>query len=88
MATPSRRRSRRCGKRAEKKKWTAKVAETFEKELGKLQRMNPAGAEFSVQHNYVQLLLELPWGEYSTDKLRPDARRRRSWTATTSGWRR
>jgi len=56
-------------KRAAKKKWTAKVAEVFEKELGKLQRMNPAGAEFSVQHNYVQLLLELPWGEHSTDSF-------------------
>ena len=55
--------------KAAKKKWTAKVAETFEKELSKLQRMNPAGAEFSVQSNYVQLLLELPWGEYSSDKF-------------------
>jgi len=52
---------------ASKKKWTEKVAELFEKELMKLQRMNPAGAEFSVQYNYVQLLLELPWGEYSKD---------------------
>ncbi|MCL4281180.1 MAG: endopeptidase La [Flavobacteriales bacterium] len=55
--------------KAAKKKWTAKVGEYFEKELGKLQRMNPAGAEFSVQYNYVQLLLELPWGEYSKDKF-------------------
>ncbi len=55
--------------RAAKKKWSTKVAETFEKELGKLQRMNPAGAEFSIQSNYVQLLLELPWGEYSDDKF-------------------
>jgi len=53
--------------RASQKKWSQKVGETFEKELMKLQRMNPAGAEFSVQHNYVQLLLELPWGEYSKD---------------------
>ncbi|HEY0976612.1 MAG TPA: endopeptidase La [Flavobacteriales bacterium] len=55
--------------KAAKKKWTEKVGETFEKELTKLQRMNPAGAEFSVQYNYVQLLLELPWGEYSEDKF-------------------
>ncbi len=54
---------------AKGKKWTEKVGESFEKELGKLQRMNPAGAEFSVQYNYVQLLLELPWGEYSSDKF-------------------
>ncbi|HRQ86219.1 MAG TPA: LON peptidase substrate-binding domain-containing protein, partial [Flavobacteriales bacterium] len=52
---------------AVKKKWTKKIGETFEKELLKLQRMNPAGAEFSVQYNYVQLLLELPWGEYTKD---------------------
>ncbi|HRH36815.1 MAG TPA: LON peptidase substrate-binding domain-containing protein, partial [Flavobacteriales bacterium] len=55
--------------KAAKKKWTDKVGEIFEKELMKLQRMNPAGAEFSVQYNYVQLLLELPWGEYSHDKF-------------------
>jgi len=55
--------------KAAKKKWTKKVSETFDKEIGKLQRMNPAGAEFSVQYNYVQLLLELPWGEYSSDKF-------------------
>ncbi len=53
--------------KASKKKWTEKVGEIFEKEVAKLQRMNPAGAEFSVQYNYVQLLLELPWGEYSKD---------------------
>ncbi len=54
---------------AKKKKWTAKVGEAFDKELMKLQRMNPAGAEFSVQYNYVQLLLELPWGEFTQDKF-------------------
>ena len=53
--------------KASKKKWTEKVGETFEKEIGKLQRMNPAGAEFSVQYNYVQLLLELPWGDHTKD---------------------
>ncbi len=55
--------------KAAKKKWSTKVGETFDKELSKLQRMNPAGAEFSVQYNYVQLLLELPWGEFSNDKF-------------------
>jgi ATP-dependent Lon protease len=55
--------------KAAKKKWSKKVGEIFDKELTKLQRMNPAGAEFSVQYNYVQLLLELPWGEYSDDKF-------------------
>lgn len=55
--------------KAARKKWSKKVGEIFDKELTKLQRMNPAGAEFSVQYNYVQLLLELPWGEYSDDKF-------------------
>jgi len=55
--------------KAARKKWSAKVGEIFDKEVLKLQRMNPAGAEFSVQYNYVQLLLELPWGEYSEDKF-------------------
>lgn len=55
--------------KADTKKWTEKVKEVFEKEITKLQRMNPAGAEFSVQYSYVQLLLELPWGEYSSDKF-------------------
>ena len=55
--------------KAAKKKWTVKTGELFEKELGKLQRMNPQGAEFSVQFSYVQLLLELPWGEYTKDNF-------------------
>lgn len=55
--------------KAAKKQWTVKVSDTFDKEINKLQRMNPAGAEFSVQYNYVQLLLDLPWGDYSNDKF-------------------
>ena len=56
-------------KRAEAKKWDEKVAKLFNKELERFQRMNPQGAEYSVQLNYLDLLLELPWGEYSSDKL-------------------
>ncbi len=52
---------------ASKKKWSDEVAETFEKEIGRLQRMNPQVAEYSVQRNYLDLLLELPWDQYSTD---------------------
>ncbi len=55
--------------RAKEKKWDNITKETFEKELHKLQRMNPAGAEYSVQLNYVELLLDLPWNEYSTDNF-------------------
>ncbi len=55
--------------RAATKKWTAEIAEVFDKQLGKLSRMNPNSAEFGVQTNYVELLLDLPWGEYTTDNF-------------------
>lgn len=56
-------------KLAETKKWDAKVKEHFEKELGKLQRMNPQVAEYSVQRNYLDVMLELPWNEFSKDNF-------------------
>ena len=52
---------------AASKNWDKDISETFEKELGRLQRMNPQVAEYSVQRNYLDLLLELPWNEYSKD---------------------
>lgn len=55
--------------RATKKKWSKNVNTHFDKELTKLQRMNPQVAEFSIQRNYLDLLLELPWNEYSKDKF-------------------
>ena len=55
--------------RATLKKWDEKVEKLFYKELNKLQRMNPQGAEYSVQLNYMDLLLDLPWGEYTEDKM-------------------
>ncbi len=55
--------------RAAKKKWTKPVAEHFEKEVSKLQRMNPAAAEHGVILNYLELLLDLPWGVYTKDKF-------------------
>ena len=51
------------------KKWNKEVSETFQKELGRLRRMNPQMAEYGVQRNYLELLLELPWGEYTVDKF-------------------
>lgn len=54
---------------AKKKKWGKKVKEHFERELGKMQRMNPQVAEYSIQRNYLDLLLELPWNHYSKDKF-------------------
>ena len=56
-------------KRASKKIWNDKVQSTFEKEISKLQRMNPQVAEFSVQRNYIDLLLDLPWNHFSTDNF-------------------
>jgi len=53
--------------KAKNKKWTKEVGEIFDKELGRLQRMNPQVAEYSVQRNYLDLFLELPWNEYTTD---------------------
>ncbi len=56
-------------KKAETKKWNDQVKKAFEREVEKLQRMNPAVAEYSVQLNYLQVLLDLPWGEYSKDNF-------------------
>ena len=56
-------------KKSKKKKWGKKVRETFEKELSKLERMNPQAAEYSVQLNYLQLLTDLPWKKKSKDKF-------------------
>src|SRR5690625_1339922 len=55
--------------RAKEKKWSKDVKEHFEKELAKMQRMNPQVAEFSIQRNYLDLLLDLPWNEFSKDKF-------------------
>ncbi|MCM4165198.1 MULTISPECIES: endopeptidase La [unclassified Arenibacter] len=55
--------------RAKKKKWDKAVSEHFEKELAKMQRMNPQVAEYSIQRNYLDLFLDLPWNEYSKDKF-------------------
>ncbi|MBA6154945.1 endopeptidase La [Tenacibaculum sp. S7007] len=56
-------------KKSKSKKWNKNVAETFEKEINRLKRMNPQMAEYGVQRNYLELMLELPWGEYSEDKF-------------------
>ncbi len=55
--------------KAIKKKWHKEVEDVFNKELMKLQRMNPAAAEYSVQLNYLDTLVELPWQEYTKDKI-------------------
>ncbi|WP_299885603.1 endopeptidase La [uncultured Lacinutrix sp.] len=55
--------------RAKAKKWNEKVAKHFDKELSKMQRMNPQVAEYSIQRNYLDLFLDLPWNEFSEDKF-------------------
>jgi ATP-dependent Lon protease len=56
-------------KRGAAKSWPEHAARAFEKEVTKLERMNPQSAEYSVQTNYVDLLLDLPWNEYSEDNF-------------------
>ena len=55
--------------RGTEKKWSKEVAEVFGKELDKLHRLNPATGEYSVQLNYLQTLLDLPWNIYSKDNF-------------------
>lgn len=53
--------------RARNKKWSKAVEEVFNKEIDRLNRINPAAAEYSVTMNYLDLLLELPWEEFTDD---------------------
>jgi len=55
--------------RAKSKKWNKEVSNNFEKEIKKLQRMNPAMADYSVQRAYLELFLDLPWNEYTEDNF-------------------
>jgi len=55
--------------KAKKKKWSKEVAAHFDKELDKLGRMNPAAPDYSVQLNYLELLLDLPWSEFTKDNF-------------------
>ncbi|TAL62264.1 MAG: endopeptidase La [Bacteroidetes bacterium] len=54
-------------KKAKDKKWPKEVATMFEKEIKKLERINPNAAEYSVQTNYLETMVDLPWNEYTTD---------------------
>ncbi|MFN5371427.1 MAG: LON peptidase substrate-binding domain-containing protein, partial [Bacteroidia bacterium] len=56
-------------KKAESKQWSETVKKHFAKEIDKLQRMNPNAAEYSVQRNYLDLLIDLPWNEFTTDNF-------------------
>ena len=54
---------------AKKKNWSKEIGELFDKELSKVERLNPAVAEYSVQMTYLQLMLELPWNDMTKDNL-------------------
>ncbi|MCB0564619.1 MAG: endopeptidase La [Phaeodactylibacter sp.] len=55
--------------RAKKKKWPEEVGVHFEKELKRIRRMNPQVAEYSIQLNYLELMLDLPWHKYTKDNF-------------------
>lgn len=56
-------------KRALQKHWKQEVAEVFDRELNKLERINPQSPDYNVQFGYLQTMLSLPWEEYSTDSI-------------------
>jgi len=66
---PSEQELKELREKADAKKWPENVKENFDKELAKLRRMNPAAMEYSIQMNYLDILVDLPWGEYSEDKI-------------------
>ncbi len=56
-------------KKGKEKLWSEAVAETFEKELRKAERLNPQSPDFSIQMQYLRTIVELPWGVYSQDNF-------------------
>ncbi len=59
----------RFREKAAKKNWPDEIAEVFNKELAKLEKYNPSSPDYSVQYNYLEFMLQLPWGEMSKDNL-------------------
>ena len=55
--------------KAKTKKWPEAVGKQFEKELAKLEKYNPSSPDYSIQYNYIEFMLDLPWGEMSKDNL-------------------
>jgi ATP-dependent Lon protease len=55
--------------KAKSKKWDEKTRQHFDKELSKMQRMNPQAPDFGIQRNYLELILELPWNDFSKDNF-------------------
>ena len=67
--TPNEQDIRELQTKAKKKKWSKEVQEVFERELKKLERTNPQAAEYGIQLNYLQYLVDLPWMEYTKDNF-------------------
>jgi len=67
--SPSEQEIKELEEKSKKKKWPKEVAESFAKEMIKLRRMNPQAAEYSVQMNYLEILTELPWNDYTEDNF-------------------
>ena len=59
----------RLREKAATKKWPEEIAKAFERELTKLEKYNPSSPDYSVQYNYLEFMLQLPWGEMSEDNL-------------------
>ncbi len=59
----------RFRERAAEKKWPEEVKAIFDKEMARLEKYNPSSPDYSIQYNYVQFILDLPWGELSEDNL-------------------
>ena len=55
--------------RADAKKWSKEVRAIFDKEMARLEKYNPSTPDYSIQYNYIQFMLDLPWGEMSEDNL-------------------
>ncbi|MFL9831824.1 endopeptidase La [Flavobacterium sp. ARAG 55.4] len=55
--------------KSKEKKWDEKTQKIFEKELAKMRRMNPQAPDYGIQRNYMELLLDLPWNEFSKDNF-------------------
>jgi len=56
-------------RRADEKKWSKEVRAIFDKEMARLEKYNPSTPDYSIQYNYIQFMLDLPWGEMSEDNL-------------------
>jgi len=56
-------------RRADEKKWSKEVRAIFDKEMTRLEKFNPTSPDYSIQLNFLQFMLDLPWGEMSDDNL-------------------